>query len=96
MANPLVSQTNYEGTVIEPQVVASTRSPLTELSLNESVVPLTLVGLTYDQHAFYRWEVVTVSGIDDVRIKPTNSARVSDTVAKVTLGGKVLILRYES
>lgn len=78
----------YAVTVIEPQVVASTPSPLTELSLNESVVTLTLVGLTYDQQAlfyFSQFDTVTVSGIDDIRIKPTNSARVSDTVAKVSL-----------
>ncbi len=78
----------YEVTVIEPQVVASTSSPLTELSLNEAVVTLTLVGLTYDQQTlfyFSQFDAVTVSGIDGIRIKSTNSARVSDTVAKVTL-----------
>ena len=78
----------YEVNVIEPHVVASTPLPLTELSLNESVVTLTLVGLTYDQQAlfyFSQFDTVTVSGIDDIRIKPTNSARVSDTVAKVSL-----------
>ena len=78
----------YEVNVIEPQVVASTSSPLTELSLDEGVVTLTLVGLTYDQQAlfyFSQFDTVTVSGIDDIRIKPTNSARVSDTVAKVSL-----------
>ena len=75
----------FNVTVIEPQVVASTPSSLTELSLNESVVTLTLVGLTYASQAFYLWEAVTVSGIDDVRVDPASSRRISDTVVKVTL-----------
>ena len=75
----------YEIAVIEPQVVASTPSSLTELSLNESVVTLTLVGLTYASQAFYLWEAVTVSGIDDVRVDPAKSGRISDTVLQVTL-----------
>ena len=75
----------YEVTVLEPQVVASTPSPLTELSLNESVVTLTLVGLTYDPQAFYLWEAVTVSGIDDVKVSRVSSDHISDTVLKVTL-----------
>ena len=78
----------FEVTVIEPHLIASTPLPLTELSVEESVVTLTLVGLTYDQQALFYFselDAVTVSGIDDIRIQPTNSARVSDTVAKITL-----------
>lgn len=65
----------------EPQVVASTPLPLTELSLNESVVTLTLVGVTYDDS--YLWGAVTVSGI--VGVNPTSLVRISDTVVRATL-----------
>ena len=76
----------YAVTVIEPKVVVSTPLPLTELSLNESVVTLTLVGLTYDRHAAsFSSDAVTVSGIGDVRINRLSSGRISDTVIKVAL-----------
>ena len=71
----------FEVTVIEPQIVASTPVPLTELSLNESVVTLTLVGLTY---AHYLRGSVTVSGFADVRTFRYSVDRVSDTEAVVT------------
>ena len=76
----------YAVTVIEPKVVVSTPAPLTEISLNESVVTLTLVGVTYDRHAAsFTSDAVTVSGIGDVRINRLSSGRISDTVIKVAL-----------
>ena len=63
-------------TVPEPQVIASTPSPVTELSLllNESVVTLTLIGLTYEE--YIRWGGVTVSGINGVSL---TTRRISNT-----------------
>ena len=37
-------------TVVEPQLVASTPSPLTDISLYRGVVSLTLVGLIYEEY----------------------------------------------
>lgn len=64
-------------TIVEPQVVASTPSPLMESSLDGSTVTLTLIGFTY------RWGGVTVSGIDGVTLDTTR--RISDTEITVVL-----------
>lgn len=69
------------GFFYEPQLVASTPSPLTELSLNESVVTLTLVDVTYDSS--YLWGAVTVSGV--VGVSPRSLVRISATAVQVTL-----------
>ena len=66
-------------------VVASTTSPLTEATLNGSVVTLTLSGATYDQSIFNVRGNITVSGIAGVSVGTFGIERVSDTVATVEL-----------
>ena len=56
----------FDVTVIEPQVIASTPSPLTDISLQGSVVTLTLVGLIYDSTD--DGNLIKVSGIPDLRL----------------------------
>ena len=65
-------------------VVASTASPLTEATLHESVVTLTLSGRTYDQ-SFKIRDAVEVSGIDGVTVGTFGVERVSDTEVTVEL-----------
>ena len=66
-------------------VVASTTSPLTEATLDGSVVTLTLSGATYDQSIFDVRDGVTVSGIAGVSVGTFGVSRVSDTVVTVEL-----------
>ena len=66
-------------------VVASTTSPLTEATLDGSVVTLTLSGATYDQSIFNVRGNITVSGIAGVSVGTFGVSRVSDTVATVEL-----------
>ena len=66
-------------------VVASSASPLTEMTLNESVVTLTLNGAKYADSIFDIRDAVTVSGIGGVT-KPWNQPeRESDTKVAVEL-----------
>ena len=65
-------------------VVASTETPLTETTLDESVVTLTLTGGVYEDE----WIVndhVKVSGIDGVTFRSYSVDRISDTVITVEL-----------
>ena len=66
-------------------VVASTDSPLTETTLHESVVTLTLNGRTYEQFIFDIRDAVVVSGIDGVAVGTFGVERVSDTEITVEL-----------
>ena len=66
-------------------VVASTTSPLTEATLHESVVTLTLSGRAYHINWNYVSQGVTVSGITGVTFRRHNVDRVSDTVVTVKL-----------
>ena len=66
-------------------VVASTTSPLTEATLDGSVVTLTLSGATYDRSIFNVRDNVTVSGIAGVSVGTFGVSRVSDTVVTVEL-----------
>ena len=66
-------------------VAASTTSPLTEATLDGSVVTLTLSGATYDQSIFNVRDNVTISGIAGVSVGTFGITRVSDTVATVEL-----------
>ena len=77
---PLATQISV--TAITESVVASTVSPLTEATLHESVVTLTLSGDTYEQSASDIRDAVTVSGIDGVTF---DIERVSDTEITVKL-----------
>ena len=60
-------------------LVASTDAPLTEATLDESVVTLTLIGRTYERSRFRVRDAVTVSGINGVTVGTFDVDRVSDT-----------------
>ena len=66
-------------------VVASTASPLTEATLDESVVTLTLSGRTFERSSFKIKDAVTVSGIAGVTVGTFDVDRVSDTQITVEL-----------
>ena len=66
-------------------IVASTAQPLTEATLDESVVTLTLSGRTYERSIFTIRDAVTVSGITGVTVGTSDIDRVSDTQVTVEL-----------
>ena len=66
-------------------VIASTPVPLTEATLNESIVTLTLNGATYERSTFDFRDAVEVSGIDGVTFHWFDLDRVSDTELTVEL-----------
>ena len=66
-------------------VVASTKAPLTETTLNGSVVTLTLNGATYKRSTFDLRDAVSVSGIEGVTFHWFDLDRVSDTALTVEL-----------
>ena len=66
-------------------VVATTKVPLTEATLNESIVTLTLSGGTYERSSFKIKNAISVSGIDGVTIGTFGVDRVSDTQVTVEL-----------
>ncbi len=85
---------NYTGSAFTAQLpvtagteslVASTDAPLTEATLDESVVTLTLSGRTYEQSSFTIRDAVTVSGIDGVTVGTFDIDRVSDSQITVEL-----------
>ena len=85
---------SYDGTAFTAQIpvtagteslAASTAAPLTEATLDESVVTLTLTGRTYEQSSFSIRDAVTVSGIAGVTVGTFDVDRVSDTQATVEL-----------
>ena len=69
----------------QESVVASTEAPLTEATLDESVVTLTLNGRKYARSTFDIRNAVSVSGIDGVTIPWHEPDRKSDTVITVEL-----------
>ena len=69
----------------QESIVASTETPLTETTLNGSVVTLTLNGAIYDRSTFDLRDAVEVSGIDGVTFHWFNLVRVSDTELTVEL-----------
>ena len=87
---------NYNGPALTAQVpvsaisesiVASTPSPLTEATLHESVVTLTLSqGVTFERSVFAIRGAVSVSGIKGVTIPWHQPDRSSDTKITVELG----------
>ena len=77
--------TSY-GSSDDISVVASTDSPLTEATLHESVVTLTLSGGAYDNNWNYISRSVTVSGIAGVTMSRSDIERISDTEITVELG----------
>ena len=73
-------------TALEESLVASTEFPLTEATLNESVVTLTITGRNYEPSRFTIERAMTVSGIDGVTIADFLGVdRVSDTEVTVEL-----------
>ena len=85
---------NYKGSEFTAQVsvsggqesvTASTKAPLTEATLDESVVTLTLTGRKYARSTFDIRDAVTVSGIDGVTIPWHEPDKKSDTEITVEL-----------
>ena len=85
---------NYNGATFTAQIpvtagteslVASTEAPLTEATLDESVVTLTLSGRTYEQSNFSIRDAVMLSGIAGVTVDTFGIDRVSDTEVTVEL-----------
>ena len=72
-------------TALEESVVASTPQPLTETTLDGSVVTLTLSNATYESFFFDIQGNVKVSGIAGVSVGTFDIERVSDTVVTVEL-----------
>ena len=73
-------------TALEESLVASTEFPLTEATLNESVITLTLTGRNYEQYSFEIEDALTVSGIEGVTFEEYfGIERVSDTEVTVEL-----------
>ena len=70
-------------TAVEETLMASTETPLTEVTLNGSVITLTLTGRHFVDWSWNIEDALSVSGIDGVTID--NVERVSDTVATVPL-----------
>ncbi|MCE2440174.1 MAG: hypothetical protein J4F39_12200, partial [Candidatus Latescibacteria bacterium] len=72
-------------TVVTESLVASTASPLTESTLEGSVVTLTLNGLSFVRNSLVIASAVTVSGIEGVTFWRFGVERVSDTEATMEL-----------
>ena len=66
-------------------ITASTVAPLTEATLDESVVTLTLNGGTYERSSFRIRDAITLSGISGVTVGTFGVDRVSDTQVTVEL-----------
>ncbi len=86
--------TGYDGPALIAQlpvtgdkesIVASTKSPLTEATLNGSVVTLTLSGRTFERSSFTIRNAVKVSGINGVSIPWHEPDRKSDTELTIEL-----------
>ena len=69
----------------QESVVASTKAPLTEATLNESVVTLTLNGAKYASSIFDIRDAVSVAGINGVTIPWHQPDRKSDTQITIEL-----------
>ena len=79
---PPVGGTTYESGSVSASVV----SVLTETTLDESMVTLTLTGgVVYEQTLSKIRNAVTVSGIDGVTVNTTTVQRISETEIAVTL-----------
>ena len=69
----------------QESIVASTKAPLTEATLDESVVTLTLTGRKYARSTFDIRRAVSVSGIEGVTIPWHEPDKKSDTEITVEL-----------
>ena len=74
-----------------PTLSISTASPLTEGTLDESVITLTLSGATFERSRFTIRDAVTVSGIAGVTVGTFGVDRVSNTevTVKLTFDGNI-------
>ena len=72
-------------TAIKEDISASVVSPLTEATLDEGSVTLTLTGATFEQDISKIREALTVSGIDGVTIDTDTMQRISGTEITVEL-----------
>ena len=81
---PLIAQITVTGG--KESVVASTEAPLTEITLDGSVVTLTLTGRTYERSVFRIRDAVSVSGIEGVTIPWHDPDRKNDTQITIELG----------
>ncbi len=72
-------------TSVRESLVASSAAPLTELTLDESVVTLTLSGRSYESSSYTIGRAITVSGIDGITFRSYDVDRISDTKATVEL-----------
>ena len=72
-------------TAVEESLTASTELPLTEVTLDGSIITLTLDGRNYMRSSRDIERALTVSGIDGVTIGRWGVERVSDTVTTVEL-----------
>ncbi|MYB01006.1 hypothetical protein F4X90_15230, partial [Candidatus Poribacteria bacterium] len=86
--------TEYDGPTLIAQlpvnggkesVIASTKAPLTETTLNGSIVTLMLNGATYKRSTFDLRDTVWVSGIEGVTFHWFDLDRISDTELTVEL-----------
>ena len=68
-----------------PTITTSVQTPLTEATLNGSVVTLTLTGAAFERSTFRVRDGVTVSGIDGVTVGAFDIDRISDTEVTVEL-----------
>ena len=69
-----------------PTITASVEAPLTEATLHESFVTLTLSGGTYERSRFRIEDAIMISGIDGATIANSFGLdRVSDTVVTIEL-----------
>ena len=79
-------QENNEDSGSQPDgITASTVAPLTETTLDESVVTLTLSGGTYERSSFRIRDAITLSGISGVTVGTFGVDRVSDTQITIEL-----------
>ena len=81
----IVQQPEQSEEPVNVTLSISTASPLTEETLDESVVTLTLSGGAYESSRSRIRDAVTVSGIDGVTVRRIDVVRVSDTVVTVEL-----------
>ena len=79
----LIAQITVTGS--KESVAASTEAPLTETTLDGSVVTLTLSGRTYERSSFRIRDAVSVSGIDGVTIPWHEPDRKNDTQITIEL-----------
>ena len=70
---------------VQESITVSTPSPLTEATLNGSVVTVTLAGRTFERSIFSIRRAVTVSGIAGVSVGTFGIQRVNDTKLTIEL-----------